>query len=98
MVGWIAQVPHRYQLDLHVPVPLASPMGVRSIQILSLIGTFIGVLIIFAMWVSLWDNVWRVSVEPVRGAIYETRLNRLGPSPCLRSSLMWWRSAGCRLI
>ena len=64
----------------------------------ALIGTFSGVLIIFAMWVSLWENVWRVSVEPVRGAIYETRLNRLGPSACLRSSWMWWRSAGCRLI
>jgi hypothetical protein len=35
------------------------------------------------MWVSLWDNVWCASVEPVRGAIYDTRLNRLGPSPCL---------------
>jgi hypothetical protein len=35
----------------------------------ALIGTFIGVLTIFAMWVSLWENVWRVSVEPVRGAI-----------------------------
>jgi hypothetical protein len=41
---------------------------------MALIGTFIGVLIIFAMWVSLWENVWRVSVEPVRGAIYDTRL------------------------
>ena len=30
----------------------------------ALIATFIGVLIIFVMWVSLWDNVWRVSVEP----------------------------------
>jgi hypothetical protein len=45
--------------------------------------TFIGVLIIFAMWVSLWENVWRTAVEPVRGAIYDTRLNRFGPSPCL---------------
>jgi hypothetical protein len=44
------------------------------------------VLIIFAMWVSLWENVWQASVEPTRGAIYDTRLNRLGPSPCLRSS------------
>jgi hypothetical protein len=38
----------------------------------ALIATFIGVLTIFAVWVSLWDNVWRgdnvwrVSVEPVR--------------------------------
>jgi len=64
----------------------------------ALIATFIGFLSIFATWVLLWENVWRVSVEPVRGAIYETRLNRLGPSPCLRSSWTWWRTAGCRLI
>ena len=64
----------------------------------ALIATFIGVLITFAMWVSLWENVWQASVEPTRGAIYDARLNRLGPSPCLRSSWMWWRSAGCRLI
>ena len=64
----------------------------------ALIATFIGFLSIFAMWVLLWENVWQASVEPVRGAIYETRLNRLGPSPCLRSSWMWWRTAGCRLI
>jgi hypothetical protein len=50
-----------------------------TIKGLALIATFIGFLTIFAMWVSLWDNVWRVSVEPVRGA-----LNHLGPSPCLR--------------
>ena|SRR4029077_2290100 len=54
-----------------------------TIKGLALIATFIGVFTIFAMWVSLWDNVWRVSVQPVRGAIYDTRLNRLGPSPCL---------------
>ena len=65
-----------------------------TIKGLALIGTFIGVLIIFAMWVSLWESVWQASVEPTRGAIYETRLNRLGPSPCLRSSWMWWRSRG----
>ena len=35
----------------------------------ALITSFIGVLITFAMWVALWENVWRVSVEPVRGAI-----------------------------
>jgi hypothetical protein len=64
----------------------------------ALIATFIGFLSIFATWVLLWENVWRVSVEPVRGAIYDARLNRLGPSPCLRSSWMWWRTAGCRLI
>jgi hypothetical protein len=62
-----------------------------TIKGLALIAAFIGFLTIFGMWVSLWDNVWRVSVEPVRGAIYDTRLNRLGPSPCLRSSWMWWR-------
>ena len=28
-----------------------------TIKCLALIGTFIGVLIIFAMWVSLWENV-----------------------------------------
>ena len=43
----------------------------------ALIGTFLGVLTIFAMWVSLWENVWRVSVEPTRGAIYDARLNAL---------------------
>ena len=64
----------------------------------ALIATFIGFLSIFAMWVLLWENVWQVSVEPVRGAIYDAQLNRLGPSPCLRSSWMWWRTAGCRLI
>jgi hypothetical protein len=65
---------------------------------IALIATFIGVLVVFATWVLLWENVWRVSVEPVRGAIYDARLNRLGPSPCLCSSWMWWRTAGCRLI
>jgi hypothetical protein len=24
------------------------------------------------MWVSLWENVWQASVEPTRGAIYDT--------------------------
>ena len=38
----------------------------------ALIGTFIGVLITFAMWVSLWENVWQASVEPTRGALYST--------------------------
>ena len=64
----------------------------------ALIAAFIGFLTIFAMWVSLWDNVWRVSVEPVRGAIYDTRLNHLGPSPCLRSSWMWWRDDGLSAV
>ena len=40
-----------------------------TIKGLALIGTFIGVLTIFAMWVSLWENVWQASVEPTRGAI-----------------------------
>ncbi len=39
----------------------------------ALIASFIGVLAIFAMWVALWENVWRVSVEPDRGAIYDAR-------------------------
>jgi hypothetical protein len=30
----------------------------------ALMGTFIGVLTIFAMWVLLWENVWSASVEP----------------------------------
>ena len=33
-----------------------------TIKGLALIGTFIGVLTIFAMWVSLWENVWQASV------------------------------------
>jgi hypothetical protein len=36
-----------------------------TIKGLALIATFIGFLTIVAMWVSLWQNVWRVSVEPV---------------------------------
>jgi len=63
----------------------------------ALIGTFIGVLTIFAMWVSLWENVWQASVEPTRGAIYDARLNRLGPSPCLSRSWSWWWTAKCKL-
>ena len=39
----------------------------------ALIATFIGFLSIFATWVLLWENVWQVSVEPVRGAIYDAR-------------------------
>jgi len=35
-----------------------------TIKGLALIGTFIGVLITFAMWVSLWENVWQAAVEP----------------------------------
>jgi hypothetical protein len=48
-----------------------------TIKGLALIATFIGFLTIFAMWVSLWDNVWRVSVEPTRASIYAARI---GPS------------------
>ena len=33
---------------------------------LALIATFIGFLIIFAMWVSLWENVRQAAVEPTR--------------------------------
>ena len=33
-----------------------------TIKGLALIATFIGVLITFAMWVSLWENVWQASV------------------------------------
>ena len=36
-----------------------------TIKGLALIGTFIGVLIIFAMWVSLWENVWPVSADSI---------------------------------
>ena len=32
----------------------------------ALIATFIGVLITFAMWVSLWENVWQASVDHTR--------------------------------
>jgi hypothetical protein len=59
----------------------------------ALIIAFLGFIATCSTWIQMWD-----AVEPVRGAIYETRLNRLGTSPCLRSSWMWWRSAGCRLI
>jgi len=63
----------------------------------ALIAAFLGFIAICATWICIWDSTWRVAIEPVRGAIYETRLNRLGPSPCLRSSWMLWQSAGCRL-
>ena len=65
----------------------------------ALIATFIGVLIIFAMWVSLWENVWRTVGRANPREIYDAKMNRaVGHSPCLRSSWMWWRTAGCRLI
>jgi len=40
----------------------------------ALIGTFIGVLITFAMWVSLLENVLQASVEPTRAQIYKVRI------------------------
>jgi hypothetical protein len=64
-----------------------------TIKGLALIGTFIGS--IFAMWVSLWENVWRVSVEPTRAQIYKARI---APLDCLAPLAWWWkRQAGCRL-
>ena len=60
----------------------------------ALVAAFIGFLTIFAMWVSLWDSVWRVSVEPVRSQAY---IARIGPSHCLSRSWSWWWTEGCRL-
>ena len=40
----------------------------------ALIGTFIGVLITFVMWVSLWDSVWRTAGEPTRVNIYNAEI------------------------
>jgi hypothetical protein len=69
-----------------------------TIKGLALIGTFIGFLTIFSMRVSLWDNVWRVVVQPVRSQAYTTQMSRaLDHSAGFRSSLMRWRLAGCRL-
>jgi hypothetical protein len=39
----------------------SAPATLDIIKGATLIGTFIGVLTIFAMWVSLWENVWRNS-------------------------------------
>ena len=67
-----------------------------TIKGIALIGTFIGVLAIFAMWVSLLENVWQASVEPTRANIYKARI---GPSDCLAPIAPWWkRQARCRLI
>ena len=67
-----------------------------SLKGAALIATFIGVLITFAMWVSLWDSTWQAAVEPTRAQIYKARL---GPSDCLAPLAWWWkRQAGCRLI
>jgi hypothetical protein len=65
-----------------------------TIKGLALIATFIGVLTVFAMWVSLWENVWRVSVEPTRASIYSARI---GPSPCMLKSWSWWWTAKCKV-
>ena len=43
--------------------------GMDTIKGLALIATFIGFLSIFAMRVSLWENVWQASVEP-RGSVF----------------------------
>ena len=49
-----------------------------ELQGAALFATFIGVLITFAMWVSLWENVWQAAVEPTRGATrrYEERTGK----------------------
>ena len=39
-----------------------------TIKGLALIGTFIGVLTIFAMWVSLWESVWQASRDSTQSA------------------------------
>ncbi len=66
-----------------------------TIKGVALIGTFIGVLITFAMWVWLWENVWQASVEPTRAQIYKVRI---GPSDCLALLAWWWkRQAGSDL-
>ena len=50
---------------------LASPCAAMDmLKGAALIAAFIGFLTIFALWVSLWDNVWRVSVEPTGASIY----------------------------
>jgi hypothetical protein len=61
----------------------------------ALIAAFVGFLTIFAMWVSLWDQTWRIAVEPTKASIYSARL---GPSHCLSHSWSWWWTEGCRLI
>ena len=54
----------------------------------ALIATFIGVLITFAMWVSLWENVWQAAVEPTRGAIYDARTQSPWPFAMLDAFLV----------
>ena len=76
--------------------------GIEVMDILkgaALIATFIGVLITFAMWISLWDSVWRTAGEPTRVNIYSAEMIRaVEHSACLRSLWMRWRTAGYRLI
>jgi hypothetical protein len=62
---------------------------------LALVSAFVGVLTIFAMWVSLWENVWQAAVEPTRASIYAARL---GPSHCLTGSWSWWWTEKCKVI
>ena len=64
----------------------------------ALIGTFIGVLITFAMWVSQWDRARRTAVEPSRVNIYSAEMIRAVDHSACRSLWMRWRTAGCRLI
>jgi ABC-type uncharacterized transport system involved in gliding motility auxiliary subunit len=65
-----------------------------TIKGLALIATFIGFLTMFAMWVSLWDQTWRIAVEPTKANIYSAKMISL--SPCTKS--WWhWRETGCRL-
>ena len=71
---------------------------IDTLKGVALIATFIGVLAVFGVWVAIWDATWKAAVEPTRGAIYDARLNRLGPSPCMSKSWMWWWTAGRRLI
>ena len=46
------------------------------------------------MWVSLWDQTWRIVVDPIRSQVYAASIP---PSPCLKHSWLWWRETGCRL-
>jgi hypothetical protein len=61
--------------------------------------TFLSFLAICAALVSWWDTTWRVAVEPTRANNNSAQIGRaLDHSACLRSTWMWWRSAGRRLI
>ena len=64
----------------------------------ALIGTFIGVLIVFAMWVSLWENVWRTAVEPTRANIYSAEMSRALITRLAFAHLGCGGGRGCRLI